>query len=620
MNSPNLFSPQAFDGISRHAVYFPAADANLFGWYHSNDTVPQRDCVAIVCAPIGYEYTHSHRSLRHLCDQLAQAGIPALRFDYHGTGDSPGGDLDTDRLARWQQDIVHAIAFAKSASHRSTSCVIGVRMGGMLAALASATTAIDYLVLWSPLVNGKRYVRELKAIAMTTVDNANADSDEFVEGGGFLITAQTEAALKQVNLFDRSIIATRKVLVAQRDDLTESADLAKALTAAGVANDCVELPGYADMMARLELNIVPRDAIRRIVEWIGAEIPANRPIAVSAVRDLPLQHSHTFFDDGKALTETVCRFGADGHLFGVLTCGAQPHDKPAVILLNSGSVHHVGPGRLYVNLARHLARCGINCLRIDIEGIGDSIRRTEGRENHPYPDCAVADAVAALRYLDEKLGADAFVLLGLCSGAYTAFHTALAQPDDARIKQIISINPLTFRWVEGETLLVTQNLKQQLWNVNHYKSSMRDPRRWIKLLRGKADLGDIVRIVLQQIRKKGQTALRSLRETATMRPSTQLGEEIRQIAKSGFALSFFISSSDPGYHLLINEGGRFVERMIKSGKVSVQHFEQSDHTFSRFAPRTRLIEAIAASIAKTTRPSAPRSDTTTSPTADDISV
>ena len=86
------------EAISRKPGYFASQGADLFRWLHVAHGAPPADAVAVICPPVASEYTRSHRTLRHLCDRLAAAGIPALRFDYHGTGDSPGSDLDPDRL------------------------------------------------------------------------------------------------------------------------------------------------------------------------------------------------------------------------------------------------------------------------------------------------------------------------------------------------------------------------------------------------------------------------------------------------------------------------------------------------------------------------------------------
>lgn len=580
--------------IKRQPLYFPAGDPTLFGWYHTCDTAQPRDLVAVVCAPMGFEYTHSHRSLRHLCDQLALAGISALRFDYHGTGDSAGGEIEADRLTRWQQDVASATACAQALSGRQRCCLIGVRIGATLAAMTSPLLEPELLVLWNPVISGRQYIRELKAAATATNDNADTDDNSILESGGFLITADTEAEVRSLNLLDKPVAVKRGALVVARDDLSPNTDMQTALGARGIATDQLALPGYADMMARLELNVVPHQAIAGIVSWVKDHSDTCGPAANIEPAAEPASRMHIpSADSATTLTETVCHFGADQHLFGILThAGAQPQDKPTVLLLNSGSVHHVGPGRLYVTLARHLAQHGFNCFRIDIENIGDSVVRQGEKENHPYPDNAVGDTAAALQYLKTTWNLSNFALTGLCSGAYTAFQAGFKLHDDSSIRHVISINPLTFKWVEGETLLMAQSFKEELWMVNHYKTSARDWRRWLKLLSGKVDYAFIFKMVMEQTVKKMRTALKLLGEILNRKPATPLGQQLAALLGANRSLSFFISSSDPGYHLLTHEGGHYARKLIRTRKIAVTHIDRTDHTFSRRKPRNQLIEGV----------------------------
>jgi pimeloyl-ACP methyl ester carboxylesterase len=251
-----------------------------------------------------------------------------------------------------------------------------------------------------------------------------------------------------------------------------------------------------------------------------------------------------------------------------------------------------------VNLARHLAIHGFNCFRIDIEGIGDSVLRGAGKENYPYPDTAVSDTQAALDYLKTTWNASEFALLGLCSGAYTAFHAGVQLPASAAIKHVVSINPLTFHWIEGETLLTTQAFKQDLWAVNHYKSSALSLQRWKKLLSGKADLKYIVQMVVKQTWKKCVAFMHALPEVLTMSPQKKLGREIQALLKANRSLSFFIASGDPGYELLVRDGGYFAKRLVQTRRISVKHIANSDHTFSRLTPKTHLIEAVTENLSQ----------------------
>ena len=65
-------------------------------------------------------------------------------------------------------------------------------------------------------------------------------------------------------------------------------------------------------------------------------------------------------------------------LVGILTepqQAAGARERPAVVILNAGIIHRVGPNRLHVQLARALAQAGVTVLRFDMSGIGDSPNR-----------------------------------------------------------------------------------------------------------------------------------------------------------------------------------------------------------------------------------------------------
>lgn len=124
------------------------------------------------------------------------------------------------------------------------------------------------------------------------------------------------------------------------------------------------------------------------------------------------------------MNEQPVTFGRDNGLLGVLSQSAEPvAGAPAVILLNAGLLYRIGPNRLYVELARHLAAQGYPSLRFDMSGVGDSELR-DGRLL--YIERSTHDTVAALDFLAETVGTERFVLMGLCTGAFSAFRAALA--------------------------------------------------------------------------------------------------------------------------------------------------------------------------------------------------
>lgn len=137
----------------------------------------------------------------------------------------------------------------------------------------------------------------------------------------------------------------------------------------------------------------------------------------------------------EAIQERVLNLGSAGHLVAIATDPPAPVGAPAVIFLNAGVLHRVGPHRLHVLLARRLAAAGIAAVRMDLSGIGDS---------RPLPSdlsfraSSVADVRAAMDQLAVAGAPARFVLFGLCSGADNALATAVADP---RVTGLVLVDP-----------------------------------------------------------------------------------------------------------------------------------------------------------------------------------
>ena len=85
-----------------------------------------------------------------------------------------------------------------------------------------------------------------------------------------------------------------------------------------------------------------------------------------------------------------------------------------MIFLNSGILHHVGAHRLHVHLARKLAAQGYMAFRFDLSGIGDSVIHMG---LNSVVERSVSETQEAMDLLQSNLGADRFILVGLCTGA-----------------------------------------------------------------------------------------------------------------------------------------------------------------------------------------------------------
>jgi alpha-beta hydrolase superfamily lysophospholipase len=586
--------------VRRTPGYLGAGDAALFAWYHEAEGVPATGRVAVICPPVGSEYTRSHRSLRHLADRLARAGVPALRFDYHGIGDSPGTDLDPGRLATWEANIRTAIAHARALSGRERVCAIGVRLGASLAALATAAEPVDRLVLWNPCIAGKAYAREMRALAMAA-ERQTCDIEGALESAGFVTTGETLAAIARLDLARAPLAVRERVLVVGRDDACPDRALNERLDALGIPNDYQRAPGWAGMMAEHQFTMVPDAALSSITSWVAAN-PGVRVEGQSHDPDPPLRPStptplsgRVEFEvdtlDGRRarIEETTCRFGADGHLFGVLARSADATDRPAIVVFNAGAAHHVGPNRLYVELTRNLAAIGFPCLRFDLESLGDSVNRVTARENYPYPHGAVADGRAAIEHLRGQYGYRRFIALGLCSGAHTVFHLGL-EAADLPVEEVVMINPMQFYWVEGMSLDTSRRFEDMV----QYRKSMRDPRRWLKLARGDVNFARMSEVLAGQARTHARAWIDAAAEALLPHGGPRLSRDLKKLFAMRRRLTMFVSEGDPGRDVLLAGARLTATRALRDGRIRLQMIRDADHTFSQWKPRRDVLARLLA--------------------------
>ena len=187
------------------------------------------------------------------------------------------------------------------------------------------------------------------------------------------------------------------------------------------------------------------------------------------------------------MKEDAILFGASKSLVGVVTDPTEGgSSRLAVILLNSGIIHRVGPNRLYVTLARRLAQAGFVTLRFDLSGIGDSGIR---RDNVPFERSSVLETQEAMEYLPlaATRGVDGFLLAGICTGAVVAYHAARA---DQRVLGAVLINGQGYIPESEEAIhayLATRQrrryyLGRALYNLDS----------WRRLATGRVGYGDIL--------------------------------------------------------------------------------------------------------------------------------
>jgi pimeloyl-ACP methyl ester carboxylesterase len=262
------------------------------------------------------------------------------------------------------------------------------------------------------------------------------------------------------------------------------------------------------------------------------------------------------------MLEKAYKFGKDDCLIGIISepdANPATKDNVAVVVLNAGWLHHVGPHRLHVELARDLAYKGFRVLRFDLSGIGDSEVRLDGV---PYKERAVADIRDAMDFLSEKQGHSNFVLVGLCSGSDNAHLVAV---EDPRVSGIVSLDGHGYRtW--GFCMHYVKGRTRDLCSL----------RKWKNLIR--------------------RSFSKSSREEIFRRafpPKEKARSDLERLVERGVNLLYVYSGDAMSYY---NYGGQLQDAfrgLNLRGKVHVERFKEADHLFTLCTDRGKLVHVIS---------------------------
>ena len=146
---------------------------------------------------------------------LAAHGHPVIRLDLPGTGDSAGGPADPGRRRRGRPPSGRRPPGSAPRRPSQTVVGIGIGLGGLLVYEAAARGELDHIVLWATPGRGRTLVRELSAFsALETARIVESGSPEppplpeqMLAPGGFVLSAETVAALSAVDLATRPLAA-----------------------------------------------------------------------------------------------------------------------------------------------------------------------------------------------------------------------------------------------------------------------------------------------------------------------------------------------------------------------------------------------------------------------------
>jgi hypothetical protein len=115
----------------------------------------------LLVPPLLHEQPRSRRFVTEVASGLAALGLPCLRFDFSGTGDSSGSGEELD-FATMRGDLDLALAGLRSRTALERLAVLAWRGAALpVQSWLDDGRDADLLVLWEPIADGSRWLEAL---------------------------------------------------------------------------------------------------------------------------------------------------------------------------------------------------------------------------------------------------------------------------------------------------------------------------------------------------------------------------------------------------------------------------------------------------------------------------
>jgi dienelactone hydrolase len=270
--------------------------------------------------------------------------------------------------------------------------------------------------------------------------------------------------------------------------------------------------------------------------------------------------------------EKALLFGDEMNLVGILSIPEETKKEPpiGIIIFNAGLIHHIGPYRMSVDIARGLENVGFPVLRFDFSGIGDSRKTMEPMEYHQMVQ---KDYHAAVDVLARYCGSEQFILIGLCSGADNA-HVLME--GDTRIKGIVPIDGYAYPTLK--------------FYLKDYGPGLINPRKWVKhgprLFK---------KYILQKFNKKSdgqQNADEPEIYERTFPPKSSVMATLDNRLSDGMKAFYIYTGGVPIYYNYKNQFWDMYKRVKNRKNLTMKYYRDADHTFTSITIRRQMIADI----------------------------
>ena len=262
--------------------YFGKPDRALFGAYHPPSETLRRNAGVVLCYPIGHEYIRAHRAFFHLATRLSEGGIHVLRFDYAGCGDSHDRP-DPPDLGTWTDDVRAACQELRAGADVKRLCLIGLRVGASLAAMAAAQDGdLEALVLWDPVAEGRAHLREVRELHAQWLRGSFARPSRrepkpaVEEVLGFPLPRALERSLEDLDFHALNLGGARHSLVLDTQAEGSSAAVCRELRARGIEVEYRHVPSPSAWVKRKDAQgdaVVPVAVLEVVVSWVMQRLP-----------------------------------------------------------------------------------------------------------------------------------------------------------------------------------------------------------------------------------------------------------------------------------------------------------------------------------------------------------
>ena len=232
----------------------------------------------------------------------------------------------------------------------------------------------------------------------------------------------------------------------------------------------------------------------------------------------------------------------------------------AVIILNSGFLHNVGPYRLHIDIANLLSLQGYTVIRLDQSGKGES----SARPDVSGLEAKLLDYDEIFQRLAIDYGISHCVLIGLCSGADDALEIAEVRHSVSGLIFLDGFSPVT-NW----------------YYANHYLTRLCHLNSW---LRSKIRVRKSSKVNVNS--SSGMTM--SLRRWASEESVKNVYESV--LNRGVKALAIFTGSTGDYY----NHRGQLSRGLsVSTDNLTEIYFRDATHIYPLPAQRRLLVEGVA---------------------------